>query len=86
MIMVITRDHHWLFFLVDRTRLWTGHEPDQPSSPDPAGQKGEGARVPAALRERDAPTSGVHHAGTFLVTEYATTRKDIPNHMMSCKY
>lgn len=36
-------------FVQDGTRLWPGHEPDQPSGPDPAGQEGEGARVPAAL-------------------------------------
>lgn len=50
-------------FLQDGTGLWSRHESHQPSGPDPAGQEGEGAWVPATFRERNAPTSRVHHAG-----------------------
>ena len=50
MILTVEIDHYFSpLFLPDGTRLWPGHEPHQPSGPDPTGQEGEGARVPATL-------------------------------------
>ena len=51
------------FSATGRPRVWPGDEPDQQTGPDPAGEEGEGAGVPAARRAGPSATQGVCHAG-----------------------
>lgn len=51
------------FTAADQPGVRTGHEPHQPSGPDPAGQEGEGAGLQYGDGEGSAAAQRVRHAG-----------------------
>lgn len=51
------------FSTAEQPRIWPGDEPNQQIGPDPAGKKGEGARIHAPHRARPPTPQGVCDAG-----------------------